>query len=289
MPFCAGTAFLFYFHCMNEVSLNGKILPGNEPILHAANRGFRYGDALFETIKLKNEKILLAPYHFERLFSGLSLLKVDIPNFFSQEKIISEIIQLCKRNKCEELARVRLTVFRSDGGLYESSNSLQYLIECWSLDESTNNLNENGLVIDIFPDARKSCDKFSNLKSANYLPYVMVALFAKENKLNDCLLLNVHEHICDATIANIFWIKEGTIYTPPLSEGCIAGVMRRYLMEQLKNVKEKICEIKDLEEADEIFLTNAIKGIRWVGEFRDKKYPSSGSRDLFEKYIQTLT
>ena len=282
MLFCAGTAFLFYFHCMNEICLNGKILSDDEPILHTANRSFRYGDALFETMKLSNGKIFLAHHHFERLFRGLRLLKIDIPKTFTQENLMIEIIQLCKRNKCENLARIRLTVFRSDGGLYESSNSLQYLIECWSLDETINKLNENGLVIDIFPDARKSYDKFSNLKSANYLPYVMAALYAKENKLNECLILNVHDRICEASIANIFWIKDEMIYTPSLSEGCVAGVMRRYLIEQLKDVKEKACVIKDLENADEVFLTNAIKGILWVGKFRDKKYNNKSIKKVYE-------
>ena len=270
---------------MNEICLNGKIITGVEPIFNAANRGFRYGDALFETMKLSKGKIFLVQYHFERLFTGLNLFKIDVPKFFTEEKLITQIIQLCKRNKCESLARIRLTVFRSDGGLYGSNNSLEYLIECWPLDETTNELNENGLIIDIFPDSRKSCDKFSNLKSANYLPYVMAALYAKENKLNDCLLLNVHEHICDATIANIFWIKDGAIYTPPLNEGCVAGVMRRYLIEQSESVKEKACNIKDIEEADELFLTNAIKGIRWVSGFRNKKYSSSQTRALFRNLL----
>ena len=288
MSFRAGTAFLFYFHCMNEICLNGKIIPGEEPVLNATNRGFRYGDALFETMKLVNGKILLAQYHFERLFAGLRSIKINIPKFFTPEKITSEIIQLCKRNKCEHPARIRLTVFRSDGDLFESGNSLQYLIECSSLNDSANMLNENGLMIDIFPDARKSCDKFSNLKSANYLPYVMAVLYAKENKLNDCLLLNVHEHICDASIANVFWIKNEIIYTPPLSEGCVAGVMRRYLIEKLKTVREKACEINELENADEVFLTNAIKGIRWVGQLRNKKYNNKRVKEIYKKIFETI-
>src|SRR6266496_2711773 len=142
MPFRAGTAFLFYFQCMNAISLDGKILPADEPALPVANRGFRYGDALFETMKLVNRKVLLGQYHFERLFAGLQLLKIDIPESFNREKIISEIIQLCNRNKCEELGRVRLTVFRSD----EPNNSLQYLIECWPLNDDVNKMNENGFV-----------------------------------------------------------------------------------------------------------------------------------------------
>ena len=143
-----------------------------------------------------------------------------------------------------------------------------------------------GLVLDVFPDARKSCDVFANLKSASHLIYVMAARFAKENKLNDCLLLNTDGRICDATIANLFWIKDEIIFTPPLSEGCIAGVKRRYLMERLQTtglrLREENCEISDLENADELFLTNAIQGIRWVKQFRNKSYTNSITGKIFQ-------
>ena len=169
--------------------------------------------------------------------------------------------------------------------MYDCDNSLIYLIESWPLDSQTDKLNENGLVIGIYPDARKSCDVFSNLKSPNYLPYVMAAQFAKENKLNDCLILNVHDRICDATIANVFWIKEKVIYTPPLSEGCVAGVMRRYLLEKFNDSKftfqGKALDIDILLDADEIFLSNAVNGIRWVGQFRDRSYHCELSKKIF--------
>jgi branched-chain amino acid aminotransferase len=277
---------------MNRVCLDGKMIAGDEPALMADNRGFRYGDALFETMKLINGKIVLGQYHFERLFSGLQLLKFEIPVLLTPEKINLDILHLCKQNKSENLARVRLTVFRGNGGLYDEAKNPQYLIECWPLNESVNRLNENGLIIDIFPEARKSCDKFSNLKSVNYLPYTMAAIYAKENKLNDCLVLNEYERICDASIANIFWIKNEKIYTPALSEGCIAGVMRKYLLAKLQGagftIQELPCTIEMLENADEVFLTNAINGIRWVSRFREKEYPYSQAEHLFAGFIRPL-
>src|SRR5207249_2147893 len=104
------------------------------------------------------------------------------------------------------------------------------------------------------------------------------------------LLLNVHDRICDATIANVFWIKNGTIYTPPLSEGCVAGVTRRYILEKIQSarhkIQEKVCEIIDLENADEIFLTNAIQGIRWVKQFRDKTYSNIQTRGIYNCYTK---
>lgn len=277
---------------MNYINLNGKIQAGDEPALLVSNRAYRYGDGLFETIKLMNGEILLEPFHFERLFSGLSLVKFEIPELFTAGSVKQEILNLCKKNQCEKLARVRLSVSRGNGGLYDEDKGLQYVIECWPLDEAVNKLNENGLVIDIYPDARKSRDAFSNLKSANFLPYAMAALYAKENKLNDCLLLNDSGHIADATIANLFIIKDRIITTPALNQGCVNGVMRRYLLEKMRDggyeIRKTSVSVFDVEMADEVFLTNAMNGIRWVRQFGDKQYFNKTVTKIYTELVQIL-
>jgi branched-chain amino acid aminotransferase len=176
--------------------------------------------------------------------------------------------------------------------LYGEAPKSGYVIECWSLDDSVNQLNENGLAIDIFPDARKSCDKFSNLKSASFQPYVLAALYAKENKLNDCLVLNTSGYIADSTIANIFLVKDNAILTPALSEGCIDGVMRKFLLGKLTEAGYPVIETSvspdDLNNADEIFLTNAIKGIRWVRQFRKREYANSTAEKIYNDFVRTI-
>jgi branched-chain amino acid aminotransferase len=277
---------------MNQVSLNGKLIAAAEPALLASNRSYRYGDGLFETMKVINGRILLGSHHFERLFAGLSLLKMEIPGLFKAEKLEPEILHLCKRNGCENLARVRLSVFRGNGGLYDEDKGLQYIIECWPVNEPVNKLNENGLLIDVYPTARKSMDPFSNLKSANFLPYVMAALYAKENKLNDCLVLNSSGRIADATIANVFIVKEDKIITPALSEGCVGGIMRKVLVAKMLDagywMGEEAVTIENLENADEIFLTNAMNGIRWVKQFGDKTFSNNKTVKIYNQFIKTI-
>jgi len=281
-------AFLFYFDDMEFVLINGNIIEKNKAGLSPHDHSYRYGDGLFETMKISNGNILLEEYHFERLFSGLEMLKFKIPAHFSKQKISEKVKELCKKNNYKELARVRLSVSRGSGGLFDCDNKMSYVIECWPLEK--NDFNENGLVIDIFPDAKKSIDKFSNLKSANYLLYVMAAIWAKENKLNDALILNQHERICDATIANIFWVKEEKIFTPSLSEGCVAGVMRKKILElPIQNsrflVEESVLTEDILLHADEVFLTNAITGIRWVKECRGKIYSNTISSKISTEMV----
>ncbi|MBK9381956.1 MAG: aminotransferase class IV [Chitinophagaceae bacterium] len=274
------------------ICLNGKILRAEDPVLLASNRGYRYGDALFETMKVASKNILLETYHFERLFAGLQLLQFEMPKLLTREKLCKEVLLLAEKNNCGNLARIRLSVFRGNGGVYDEERTPQYLIECWPLNESLNRLNENGLVIDVFPAARKSCDSFSHLKSANYLPYTMAAIYAKANKLNDCLVLNTDGNIADGTIANIFLIKEGVVITPGPDQGCVNGVMRRHLLEKMKDagysIQENPVSVSTLEEADEVFLTNAISGIRWVKQFREKVYSNNLTVEIYNRFIKTI-
>ncbi|MGZ5134807.1 MAG: aminotransferase class IV [Flavitalea sp.] len=269
------------------VNFNGKQIDEDSPIVTAGNRGLRYGDGVFETMKMVDSDIRLAGFHFERLFGALNLLQFSVPSHFTADYLREKIIQLCSKNNLGKAVRIRLNVFRRNGGLYDLiDHSPEFVIEAWELPDNYLRLNENGLIVDVFDGARKSPDRFSNIKSNNYLPYTMGAFFAKQQKLNDCLILNTHERACDATIANIFWVKNQTIFTPPLSEGCIAGVMRRHLLEFLPakgyQVQEQILNREDLYDADELFLTNATSEIRWVKEFREKRYQKNLSPDVYQ-------
>ena len=261
------------------------MLSRDEPVLNADNKSYRYGDGLFETMKVIRGLIPLAHLHFERLFSGLKTLAYNIPSLITAEKLYEEIRLLCKKNNCEMLARVRLSVSRGNGGINDEQDQLQYLIECWPLLEA--NEKKDGYIIDIFPGARKSCDAFSNLKSANYLPYVMAARYARQNKLDDCLIMNVHERIADASIANVFIVKYGKLLTPPLSEGCINGVMRKYLLEVYQG-EEMTFTPGDLLDADELCLTNSVNGIRSVKQFRSKKYDRRITPKIQQELYKTI-
>lgn len=284
--------FLFYFDWMNHICFNGKFIGEDDSVFIGSNRSYRYGDGLFETFRNQNGIPILSDFHFERLFSSLRLLEIPVPAFFSKKNIENEIAVLCKKNNCLDSTRIRLSISRGNGGLYDCDNKFQYLIECWPLENSVSSINKNGLIIGIYPDARKSTDMFSNLKSANFLPYVMAAHWAKDHKLNEALLLNTNKRICDATTANVFLIKDGKIYTPPLSEGCVAGVMRRFLNENLQlagySVNEMELGIENLELADEVFLTNAVHGLKWVKQFREKKYQLNISAEIYNKLIKPL-
>jgi len=269
------------------INYNGKIFDNGNNVINITDHSYRYGDGLFETMKVKNGNILYEEFHFDRLLTGLEILKFTYPALFTPKKLAGEIVRLCEKNDCALLARIRLSVSRGSGGLYDCDNKISYLIECWPLEEK--GFNENGLTIDIFPDGRKSIDAFSNLKSANYLSYVMAAVWARENNLDDALILNSNNRICDATIANIFWVKNDRIFTPPLNEGCVSGVMRKKILRIDQSVTESVLTEDILLDADEVFLTNVITGLRWVKQFRNKKYQNSIAGKLFRTIQQRIS
>lgn len=270
--------FLFY---------DGQILRSDKLLISPNNRSYRYGDGCFETIKVLHGKIMLADYHFERLFSSLETLHFKKPGYHSAGWLEKQILSVVEKNGHAKRARVRVTVTRGDGGIYDEQNHYPYfLIQSWPLQPATQVLNENGLVIDIYKDARKTADLFSSIKSNNYLPYLMGALWAKEHHLNDAIMLNPDNRVADATIANVFIVKDGSIKTPALTEGPVNGVMRRYLLHLLRKenipVEEGMITVDELLEASELFLTNAIHGIKWVKQLGNSHYTNATAIRLYK-------
>ena len=276
---------------MSFIVCNGKFSNADLPVIPASSRGLRYGDGLFETLKFKNDRLVLIDEHLSRLWQGMKLLQFDIPRLFTPDKLEEEMLSLIKKNKLTN-ARIRITVIRGNGGLYDTeAQQLNYLIETWPLPDNNGKLNENGLHLCLYRNAVKMADSFSNCKHNNFLPYVMGALHARQEKCNDAILLNQFGNICDSTIANVFLIKDGNIITPSLSQGCIAGVMRKFVIDSLKNEGISVLETEitpdELINADEVFLTNSIYNLRWVGRIDDRVYGNSKTMEIYHLLSRT--
>lgn len=269
------------------INFNGKINPADEPLFTANNRSFRYGDALFETIRITNEKIPFIEKHIERLMNGMKFLKMEIPSAYSANYFNQQIVELAKINNIPKEARVRLTVFRNNGGYYTPlTNEVSFLIEVENINETGYLLNKEGYKIDVFQDLKKYQNSLASLKSANALIYVLAGIFKEQNQLDECIILNHQGNVAEAISSNVFAVKNGVLYTPPLSEACINGIMRQEIINIAKEnriaVYENPIALNVLLNADELFLTNAINGIRWVGTYKAKKYTNTTSALLVQ-------
>lgn len=277
---------------MQYFFFNGKIHKEDAPILSANSRGLRYGDGLFETIKSIKSRLQFIDEHFARLWKGLQVLQFNIPKNFTPNYLQDAIMGLLKMNGHDKKARIRLTVFRGDGGLYdEIDHKPNLLIQTWALPDATGEWNSNGLILGMYTDVKKSCDILSNLKHNNFLPYSMAAIHAKKEKWNDAILQNAEGGLCDTSIANIFVIKNEVICTPALQQGCIAGIIRKNMINQLTAGNYKVMEgrlcVDDLLEADEVFLTNSIYNLRWVQSFAEKKYTNIQTQKIYKAVFPT--
>jgi len=276
---------------MSHYIYNGKIVEAEQRMLTPESRGLRYGEGIFETIKVEGEKIYFLSDHFYRLERGLKTLNLQLPEFFSEAELKQLILKLCKKNGYLS-ARIRLMCWRKDGGLYDAvSDVCEYSIQSYPL-KIQYEINSNGLELCFFDAVKKPLDILSNIKHNNFLIYSLAARYAQDKKCNDAIVVNQEGNICDTTIANIFWIKDGAIFTNPLSDGPIAGVMRKQLLQQLLvlgiTVVEKSCSIEELYEADEVFITNVIRGCRWVKQIGDKNFGCEMFMQFYPKIISLL-
>jgi len=273
---------------LEYINFNGSILPADQLIFRANNRGFRYGDGLFESMRFLKGKLKFPEMHIDRIQKGMKLLKFDNCSLIDTWFIREKVEELIRRNKTGADARIRLTVFRDSEGLYSPvSNKFGYLIEVQKLEESQYVLNKKGLIIDVFDEIPKPVNALSNLKTCNAMVYVLAGIYKNQNALDEVLILNQHGFLCESVSSNVFVVYDRKLYTPSLNEGCIAGVMRQVVIRLAKenNIEMVEAQINPdiLNAADEVFLTNASKGIQWVMGYNNKRYFNEVSRFLNEK------
>ncbi len=270
------------------INFNGNITDNNHISIN--NRGYRYGDALFETIKVINNKILFWEDHYFRLMSSMRILRMEIPMNFNMEFLEEQIHNTLASNKLESsTAKVRLLVHRKEGGLYlPENNDVSFIITADKLDADFYLLNEADYEVDLFKDHYVSADLLSTLKTNNKVLNVVGSIYAKENELNNCLVLNTNKSVVEALNGNIFILKGDTLKTPPLSDGCLKGIMRKQIIDIIKTmpeitfVEESISPF-ELQKVDEIFLTNVVQGIQPVTKYRKKNYGNEFSKQLLSK------
>jgi branched-chain amino acid aminotransferase len=253
------------------------------------NRGFLYGDAVFETVKILDNKVLFLEDHYFRLMASMRILRMEIPMNFTMEFFESEILAAAKAESIETSARARLTVYRKDGGFYlPENNNIEYVISVSKIEKPLYSIEKDNYEVDIYKDFYVSKQLISTLKSTNKLVNITGSIYADENGLDNCILLNEDKNVTEVLQGNIFMLKDGILSTPPLSDGCLNGIMRKQILALAKTiesieVQEASISPFDLQKADELFLTNVIKGIQPITKYRKKEFETTISEMLLSK------
>lgn len=279
---------------INYIYDNGELIPENHSIVLPDNRSFRYGDGLFETIRVFDTKIPMLENHLKRLHRGMSILRMEAHPTLELDALKDVIEKLVILNNSGRNARIRIVVYREGGGLYvPEMNSTGLLIECKPLTGNRFHSHITGLRIGYFADVPKIYNTLSAFKTNNALPYVLAGIHAKQNGFDECLVLNQFGRVAESIYSNVFIVKDNQLISPPVSEGGIEGIMRQQLIkiaeENTLNFQEKPIEISDLKEADEIILSNSIKGVQWVEYFEEKRYDNIMALFLVSRLNEELS
>lgn len=277
------------------INNNGELLSEQQAKLSVFNRGLAYGDALFETLKTLNGKILFWEDHYFRLMASMRILRMEIPMTFTPEFLESQILELLSHHNSDSNSfRVKFTVFRNQGGFYTpNSNAVSYFITAESLSTDLYLLSSSEYRVELFKDFYVTPGLLSTLKTNNKVLNVLGSVYAKENQYENCLLLNTNKSIVEALNGNLFLVKGNTIKTPPLEDGCLKGIMRKQVLEIINKIPDFECVEAsispfELQKADELFVTNVIQGIQPITSFRKKNFTTNASQSILAKLNMTV-
>jgi branched-chain amino acid aminotransferase len=250
------------------------------------NRGFLFGDTIFETIKVNGTKILFLEEHYLRLMASMRICRMEIPMNFTMEFMEEEILKLIALQANKVSNRIRFSVFRNAEGFYNpTSNEVQFIITCSELASDTYVFSSTSYEVELFKDFHVSKHLLATLKTNNKMINVVASIFAKENNFQNCLLINEDKNVVEATNGNVFMKMGNQIITPPISDGCLNGIMRKQViaivtkMDGLEMIEKSISPF-DLQKADELFISNVITGIQPIKKYRKKEFTTEVAKEI---------
>ncbi len=246
--------------------------------------------ALFETIKVSHGKLFFWEDHYFRLMASMRIMRMEIPMNFTMEFLEEQIQNTLKASNLDKAsARVKLSVHRNEGGLYlPKTNEVSFIINAKQIEDDFYVQKSDFYEVDLFKDYYVSPTLLSTLKTNSKALNVVGSIYAKENNLNNCFILNTNKHVIEALNGNVFLVNGNLIKTPPISDGCLKGVMRKQIIDILKTSKdyefvEDSISPFELQKADEIFITNVIVGIQPITKYRKKLFTTEVSNNLLQK------
>ena len=275
------------------INFNGTFVTQESNIL-TQNRSFLYGDAVFETVKIVNAQVLYLEDHYFRLMASMRVVRMEIPMNFTMEYFEEQILSLTNKLAISDAARARITVYRNDGGYYlPVDKTVSFLVHATALDSALYAFDEKEYEVDLFKDFYVTKQLLSSIKSTNRMLNVTASIFAHENNLDNCLLLNDSKNVVEAIQGNIFMLVGNKLVTPPVSEGCVNGVLRKQILKLAKTIDglevvEEVVSPFELQKAEELFITNVIKGVQPITKYRKKTFKTDLSQKLISKLNENV-
>lgn len=269
------------------VNYNGDLLPASTHFLNHTNRGLRYGDALSETVKCNGSKLLFWEDHYFSLMAAMRQLRMEIPMSFSMEFLEAEIRKtLVAAGLADRPAAVGIYILRREGSaLAPDTLEIAYILEVEAMEDSDYQLKKDDYRADIFRDYTLLADGLAALPLAACPVRVLGSIYAGENDLHTCLLLNHRKEVCDALEGNLFVRFGSHIVTPPADSGCHNGALRKQILgfartDKVYTWEERVVSPFELQQADELFTTSSRNGVRPITHYKKARYGTAAAAHL---------
>ena len=280
------------------ISINGKIYNYEDAKISVFDRGFLYGDSIYEVTISLNRKLLFFKEHLERLKISGELINLELQ--FSFEEIYQQAkMLLSKFNQDNAYIRIIVTRGIGDIGLYTEEKLQQNIVMiAKKAPYYDDELYNKGIYLNLVERLRN--DKMSldpNAKSGNYLNNILAIQEAKKHNAYDAIMENREGEITEGTTFNIWLVKDNVVYTPHPASGLLKGITRRKLIEFINlhkiPFKEERCTKNDFYNADEVFITSSTKGVMPVFQlnsrvYHDKLPENSMTKKLMNIYTESV-
>lgn len=267
---------------------NGQFVSDTEAIFTADNRAFQYGDGIFETMLCKNNAIQYFADHFARLQKSMACLELTNTICSNETELKDLIYELIKKNEYGPNVRIKLMLHRDWGGLYAPESTTGVLTLLAKEHVPSAQLSKEYVVFS--DDVRNHYHKGSMYKLLSSGRYVLAGLEMKRKKANDIIITDIDGNVSECLQANIFWIKNNTIYTPGIETGCIDGIMRKQIQQYcaVNNIEFKtgFYNITELEKSDIVFSGN-VAGLTPFEQIEKVKFRIEN--ELFDTLKKHLT
>lgn len=256
------------------IFLNGDIISDEKPYIQIKDRGFLLGDGIFETLKAQKGHLIFFDEHYYRLSNSAKFLSIPLPY---SAKLLKEIcMNLIKKNELSNSSvAMRITLTRGIGlrGINipnEQSPTMLITVNNFAI---TNNSHPTAMITSI---KRNQHSPIVQHKTLNYLEPILARHEAQTNGFNEGIMLNIDGFITECSVANIFFIKNNSVITPPINSGILPGIVRQKVINLCKShdipIFEKNIMPSEIFSMDEAFQTNSLIGIQPISKINDKEY-----------------
>ena len=249
---------------------NDHFYPEQNLKLPVTNRAFQYNDGFFETIMVVDGKLRFWEDHLKRIRGAAENLQLAIPDYFWDGRLEKSLLELAGIEQAAVYGRIKLKVWRSGEGLYTPQTKE---IDWLATAIPATPIPEAQVQVGICQTVRTYFSPLSHFKGPHAPLYVLAGIEKQNKELDDMLLLDAEGHVAELISSNIFWIKDGKLFTPSLETGCVNGILRRNMLrwsqQQGIATQEVLAETQQLFEADHVFAAN-VTGIRGIASLSDQ-------------------